>query len=217
MMLNHIYKIIESKIGLLVIGFILTTLVGTYINEKYHQKTWEERQNSELLKRKLDKQESLVNDVSTMISNRAFRLERLLWSLEYHDEREKNILNDKKAENINKLWSDYYSTVISWNENYKMHYVRLKYLAGNKVAAAFYVSENEANSGNTKTLYGKFVQAHGAMLDLRNCVLGNQGGHEEKYKIAKKCFSDLTKSIDSFLFELYISLDENARNIIHKK
>ena len=214
MIQNSFFKILESKVGLLLVGFVLTTIFGTFINERFHQKTWEETQNHELLKRKLDKQEELVKDVSTLISQRSFHLERLGWAVEYHTEKEKNNIDQAKKEKIAKLWDEYYSTVILWNENYKMYHIKLKYLADTNTADMFYISEKEANSANPDTIYGKFVQTHIAMLDLKNCALEGCNQHEKNYKLVSQKLEDLTVSIDKFLFLLYKSLDQNAHKVV---
>jgi hypothetical protein len=210
---NRLFKILESKLGMLVIGFVLTTMLGTYISERFQQKNWEETQNAEFLRRKLDKQEALINDVSKLISNRAFRLERLEWALEDHVNHRKK-LDDKERERLMGLWDDYYSKVIAWNENYKMHYIKLKYLAGDTVASMFYVSELEARGEEPTTVYGKFVQAHNAMLDLRYAVLEGRDQQQEKYQLVERRISTLNAGVDDFLLELYTSLDENARRLV---
>jgi len=67
------------------------------------------------------------------------------------------------------------------------------------------------------TVYGKFVQAHNAMLALRYAVLEGQNQQQEKYDLVERRIGTLNAGVDDFLLELYTSLDENTRHLVDRK
>lgn len=47
MMFSDLLKLLNSKFFLLIIGFILTGLVGSYLNYRFQEETWERQADHE--------------------------------------------------------------------------------------------------------------------------------------------------------------------------
>src|SRR5215471_8048349 len=73
-------KFLKSKIGLLVLGFVLTTVCGAIINGMYANSTWKRDKRFELLKAELQKHDELLSDLTKILGTRTFRLQRVLWA-----------------------------------------------------------------------------------------------------------------------------------------
>jgi len=205
---NLIYKFANGKIGLMVIAFLLTSIFGSSINYLYQRTTWEREQQIEFLKRSLDKHEKLVNDLSELISGRAFHMERVIWAIENHiDEQRPITIKERKI--IEDLWNRYYRTVIDWNENFRVHFSRLRYVTGKDMAKLFYKGELESKEKNTTSVYGYFRSAHKATLSLyRYSQDPNRKNAKDLLETARSRKDELYEMIDRFLLSMHDSLDK---------
>jgi hypothetical protein len=202
----------NSRLGLLLIGFLLTTVFGTIINNFYGRATWEREKNYELLKRSLDRNDKLVEDLSAKMGARAMKLLRVFWAVEtppaaYQDPNEREKI-------IKQRWEDYDKSVIDWNENLRVFISKLYYLAGPETARLFYISEEGSTEPErAATVYGHFQRAHYAVKELKNTPFKPDSADWQKlHQTAEQSIQQLYKKIDVFLLSLYSSLDFRARN-----
>lgn len=205
--LIHLFlKFADSKIGLMFIGFVLTTFLGTSINYLYQTSTWRRTQQFEVLKRSLDKHDKLVDSLAELMSSRAYRLERFFWALESLVDKP-GPLTEKALQKIEKRRKEYYDEVISWNEKFRVEYSRLLYLTDKKTANKFYVSEEESKKVDTKTVYGYFRTAHNGTVELYNCFLQEPRCQDAKYLSEKTAAEQnrLYKELEDFLKVLHKS------------
>src|SRR4030088_1934559 len=71
-----------SNIGMLVAGFILTTVCGGIINTLHTQATWKRDKGFELFKSQLTKHDELLTDLSKTTGARVYRVQRVLWNFD---------------------------------------------------------------------------------------------------------------------------------------
>jgi hypothetical protein len=50
---KSLFEIINSPFSLLAAGFLFTTLVGSYINNSFHEKSWQNQARFEIFKERL--------------------------------------------------------------------------------------------------------------------------------------------------------------------
>src|SRR3954447_19346682 len=110
-----------SGLGLLMLGFFLTTVCGTFINWRYSTATWKREKNFELFKGQLAKHDELLSDFTRVIGARVFRLQRVVWLMDPPVKPEPETWELKKDDDQNdddqKLktrWDKYYETVAEW-------------------------------------------------------------------------------------------------------
>jgi hypothetical protein len=200
---------INSSIGLLLIGFLLTTICGTIINNFYGKATWEREKKFELLKRSLDRNEKLIEDISVKMGTRAMRLLRAFWAIEtsqYQD-------SQGREKVIKERWEEYAKSVIDWNENLRVYVTKLSYLAGPETARLFYISEEgSTEKERAETVYNHFQRAHYAVKELKDLPFKPDSENWQKvHKTAEQSIQQLYKKIDVFLLNLFTTLDFRAR------
>lgn len=173
--IKAIGKFINSQIGLLFLGFILTTILGTYFTERIQHKAWE-RQNEfeirwqnfewernrkfEILKRKIDDGEKSLEEISDLINIRYFRLH--------------NVFSNILAKDVNaakRNWQEYMETVELWNVKLIINQNKLARLVSKEISLEFNNYETDIkNLHNPKSIHGKFFIAHNKILLLLNCL-----------------------------------------------
>jgi hypothetical protein len=215
--MDKIIRFFSGKVGILLLGFILTTGCGAVINWLHTRSTWNREKRFELLTRKLVKHEELLTSLSTVVGARVFRLQRVLWALEAPSPSPPGAVwqvDDAAKKRINDCWNDYYLTVIDWNLNYRNYATRIRFLAGPEVADNFFVGDaSGARRAKTGTVAGSFEQAHEKVKELRDSTLGSTAvDRTNLYDQAKRSVDHLYNKVDSFVAELYSALDEHARS-----
>ena len=204
-------KFLNSKIGLLLLGFVLTTVFGAIIANVQSHTTWKRDKRFELLKQLLDRHEELRAELSRVTGARAFETERVLYALEPPMEPYQN--DHERGERIKKAWDAYYATVVDWNRDYRRHVARIRHLAGIDVAQRFYISDEESKSPETKTLCGHFVRTHHALRRFKAAPYQPDDPHwQELHGSARKAIDQLYHHIDEFLLHLFAALDDRVKS-----
>jgi hypothetical protein len=207
---NPIMRFVNSKIGLLITGFVFTTLCGAIINNIYSKSMWNREQEQIMLTRLLNKHENLLEEISILMGARIYRLERVLWALEIPFNNLE--LNEEVHKRIMDRWDEYYAKVIEWNEKFRSYYVKVRYLAGEDLAKKLYISEKESSDPSSTTVYGKLVNAHYAVKNLRDYIISGTVPDSMLYFIAKSKVEEAYTAIDNFLIEMYFILDMRAKS-----
>lgn len=173
--IKTIWKFINSQLGLLVLGFILTTILGTYFTERIQRKSkerqiefeiqrqnfeWERNRKFEILKRKIDDGEKSLEEISDLINLRYFRLHKVF----------SNILS-KDVNSARKNWKEYMETVELWNVKLIINQNKLARLVSKEISLEFnnYETDNKSLQ-DANSIHGKFFIAHNKVLSLLNCL-----------------------------------------------
>ncbi|MFZ2087005.1 MAG: hypothetical protein WAU47_00390, partial [Desulfobaccales bacterium] len=157
----------NSSLGLLLIGFLLTTVCGTIINNFYNRATWEREKRFELLKRSLDRNDKLLEDISVTMSTRAMKLLRVFWAIETSPGAYKT--PDERKHIVVERWEEYGKSVVDWNEHLRVYITKINYLAGPETARLFYISEEgSTKEERAETVYTFFQRAHYAVKELKD-------------------------------------------------
>ena len=202
----------NSAIGLLLIGFLLTTVFGTIINNFYSKATWEREKKFELLKRSLDRNEKLLEDISVTMGTRAFKLMRAFWAIETPPAGYRT--PEERKQVIAQRWEEYSKAVVDWNEHLRVYVSKITYLAGEDTARLFYISEEgSTEKERAGTVYNQFQRAHYAVKELKDMPYEpNSEKWQKGHELAEKSIQQLYKKIDVFLVNLYRALDFRARS-----
>lgn len=144
----------------MLVGFLLTTVAGSYINHRYQRASSERQQRFEQLKRTLDKQELLLDSLSELVAARHYWLTKVYLVLRDHD----------PPERVEEVWGEYFPKVTDWNLQLRVNWTKLHRLADEETAARFFTVEDDQEFDPPETVHGQFRYAHVAVLDLRHCV-----------------------------------------------
>ena len=145
-MLDKIWKVLNSKLAILLIGFLLSGLVGTYINDKYQRATFQREKRFLILSKSIEDSSKFIEQISGRINKRFFGLQRVLRVIEKGDL--------PKGKDI---WQQYYSSVIEWNQNVNADYGKLIRLFGEEISKEYLDYQDEIRGNAPLSIHGKFV------------------------------------------------------------
>ncbi len=213
-MSKNIANFFKSNVGLLVLGFILTTICGGFINEMHTRSTWKRDKRFELLGRELTKHEELLSDLTKVVGARTFRLQRVVFAMDSPDSPAPETwqLNDEAKNKLNARWDEYYQTVIDWNLNYRSYATKIRVLAGEDVANEFFsAAATGARRAGSQTVCGGFEQTHDVVVELKKTALTAQIDRA-KHDQAQREVDDLYDRVDRFVTRLYRALGDKEQS-----
>lgn len=173
--LKSFWKFLNTQVGLLLLGFALTTIIGSYFADWFQRKNWERQaafeaqrqgfewersKRFEILKRKLDEGQKSLEEISDLINLRFFRLQNVY----------EQIINGN-LQSAKSKWQNYMDTVEQWNVKLIINQNKLKRLVGDSVSSEFnnYETDNY-DLKNPKAIHGEFFVAHKKVKDLLKCL-----------------------------------------------
>jgi hypothetical protein len=108
-MMKNFVNFLSSGVGLLVLGFLLTTGGGTLLNHFIQKSTFENERSFQMYKMRLEEAKSLQKALLESSTARVFYLEQILARLGNPNQ---------KPEDTKKFWHERYSDVKdNWNKN----------------------------------------------------------------------------------------------------
>lgn len=99
MRLGHV----AGQIVLLVVGFLLTTVVGGFLSYLYQRRSW----HAQRLDEQRDAAMNVFQDISRTLDKRLYCMRRVDWAL----------ARGEAGETLEKAWDPYRQIVVDWNEN----------------------------------------------------------------------------------------------------
>ena len=174
-MLKSIWKFLNSQFGLLLLGFALTTVIGSFFADWFQRKNWERQatfeamrqdfewersKRFEIIRRKLDDGQAALESISDLINLRFFRLQKAYESI---------VAKDLKGASNN--WKNYMKSVEEWNVKLIINQNKLRRLVNEKISEEFNDYETDDPSlTDPKTIHGKFFIAHKKVRNLLHCL-----------------------------------------------
>jgi hypothetical protein len=103
-----LWDFLNSHFGLLVIGFIFTTVVGSLLSVVFQRASWKRQTRVDLYRKRSEEGTSFLDELSELIGRRFFALQRYLWAIE-----------DRDSYNFEEVKKAYYEIVAGWNTKIK--------------------------------------------------------------------------------------------------
>lgn len=202
---NKFWGFLNSNFFLLILGFVLSTILGTFLSDRLQTRAWErqkkvekERQDYEwkrekkfeILKRKLDDGQSTLEEISDLINVRFYRLQNTYINIA-----------QGSVNAANASWKDYFETVEEWNVKLIINQNKIRRLVNEEESILF--NNYETDSPDLKvaySLHGKFYLVHQEILDLLRCLqrANCDINQSEKDKV-RQLLRDLDYQSDAFI------------------
>jgi hypothetical protein len=173
----------NEKIGLLIVGFLLTTVFGGFLGYLLKQRSWQIEVEHSLHKSRYDEGVKFLDGLSDQIGSRFYLLQRLVWAIEDKDKR--SILEREK---------EYFASVAEWNSSFWRNRNKIRLLANEEQADAFLNYRDDSAGDEPTSLHYKFVAAHRAVMKAKTAY--------ELLPIAKKQLEELNWKSSVFLERL---------------
>ena len=207
---KSLFDIINSPFLLLVAGFLFTTLVGSYINNSFHEKSWKSKARFEIFKERFKEDSEAQNSILSLSNKRIFLLRRIYFEL-----------TENRLQSARKIWKEYFSVVNEWNNNVKTNANLLSLLFDSQSSSDIPISDvfldnTENRESNPKSLHHKFRMAHDAILSVMECMKSNcsQSEKDRLLKEADKRMDALGIAHDEFSVLLRKSLKAKESELL---
>jgi len=191
-MKNKIIGIINSKIFLLILGFVLTGLVGSCLNQRFQEETWKRQTSYEVMKKQLDQTYKVIEEITLHVNERFYSMQKVFWSLE-----------DSEQENAQLNWIEYNKIKDDWNIKLGNYRSKIKILLNSQLAYDL-LGENDAKDYVDKNcLHSLFVVTH---YKLKQLLEYNSPDEEERKKVelvALNSLRELSEYIGVFSDKCY--------------
>jgi len=147
----------NEKIWLLILGFVLTTVLGGVLGYLLKQRSWQIETEHSFHKTRYEEGVKFLDGLSDQTGRRFFLLQRYLWAIEEGDK--------KKVFDLEK---EYFASVLEWNSSFWRNRNRIRLLASEEQASAFLSYNDDTTSDHPKSLHYKFVAAHRAVINAKD-------------------------------------------------
>lgn len=94
----------------LVVGFLLTTVLGGLLGLLFQRRTWTHQHHVERLERERQEATKVFEELSTLLDRRLYRMRRLWWAA-------KDRANGNETAALDKARDDYTDVLFVWNDN----------------------------------------------------------------------------------------------------
>lgn len=214
-LLKHLWNFFNSNVGLLLLGFVLTTVIGGFFVDWIQQRTWErqvaleQKRNDyewernkkfELLKVKIEEGQDSLEEISELVNLRLFSLQKVFESLAEGD-----------LSSGVKKWSEYAPIVEKWNTKLNIYQNRLERLVDKETALQFNNYETDNLGSNKPTsLHGLFFVAHKRVRSLLECM------KKPGCVVSKEMINDAAYALKELDFTSDRFIDTVSQKFIHK-
>jgi hypothetical protein len=187
---------LETKSGLVILGFLATTVCGTLLNNQIQTRQSENEHSFEIYKMRLSEAKNLQAQLLKNSSARSFYLQQVMTRLEHTEE--------YQAGEILKYWNDRVApTKDSWNKDINYQHAQARVLFTPALADMLLVNkENQPITHDEvlekldeetfkktlpRSLHGAFVDAHATLFFLlHKCVKPGDCDRDHLKKLAEE-------------------------------
>ncbi|QUX92503.1 hypothetical protein CYL31_14325 [Marinomonas sp. A3A] len=191
-MASKFWTFLNSQIFLLVVGFLLTGMVGHYLTTKYQDASWERDRKYEVFKQEIEEAKKTLEEVNLHISDRTYSLQKVHWKLESRD------LDGAVVE-----YGKYIDIKDNWNKKIRIYRNKLKRLVDHDLAFLLLDSENSVNVPKKESVHAYFADAHTKTRSWLKCLKSNCDDISKKEKMAYDSLKELFQTTDYFIDESY--------------
>jgi hypothetical protein len=147
--LNAVWKFVNAPLGLLLLGFTFTTVLGGVLTTRFQQMTWERQARLALFEKRYDEGVKFLDELSNLIGKRYFLLQRYLWAI-----------RDRENYNLDKASEDYFASVVEWNTQLRTMRNKARLLIGEAPALRLLDYGDDSRPDHPSSLHYIFAKAH---------------------------------------------------------
>jgi hypothetical protein len=180
------WRFINSNFGLLIAGFVLTTILGGLLSWWFQHLSWERETRLELYSKRYDEGVNFLEDISKLTEKRLYWLQQWLWAIEGRGK-------------LDEIEIEYFKVADEWNVRLRTTRSKIRLLIGEQYANDFLYYEDEAKMVKTKGIHSFFVKAHLLVLDVKAKRAKATEAQQEIDRLNRACTTFLEKLTNVFL------------------
>jgi hypothetical protein len=150
----------------------------------------------------LDEGFSLIDELGTLIGERFFGLQRVVWASE-----------SQQPLQIEDTWDEYYAVVLQWNRRLIVNRARILRIFGADEARRFLNYSDENQPSLPQSVHGHFRKAHEAVLSLSQCVQTKCKDESRLLNASRQALNDLDILTDEYVERLAATLVSQAESM----
>jgi hypothetical protein len=150
---TNLWEGLNSKFGLLLMGFILTTIAGGLISSWLQRATWYRQTRVDLYRQRYEEGAQFLDDLSKQLGNRFFQMQRYLW-----------IIEDANDDKLREIEADYFKTVTEWNSTFWMNRNKIRLLVGEAQAKRFLDYQDDVHPTYPRSIHYRFKETHNYVI-----------------------------------------------------
>jgi hypothetical protein len=182
-----IWAVLNSNFVLLLLGFILTTIAGGLISYWLQRQSWKRQTRVDLYRKRYEEGTQFLNDLSKLVGNRHFQMQRYLWAIE-----------DKKDDSLRDVEAEYFETVAEWNATFWMNRNKIRLLVGEAQAKQFLDYADDVRT-HPRSIQYQFANAHSAVVKAKNGEVDIRRAQGEVTRLNWACSRFLEDLTTNFL------------------
>ncbi|MCX5698852.1 MAG: hypothetical protein NTX01_04060 [Candidatus Omnitrophica bacterium] len=188
----NINNILNSKFTLLIAGFILTGIVGSFLNYQFQKEAWKRQAHYEVVKRQLDQTQEAVEKILLLANKRFYAMQKVFWSLEGF-----------KIEEAKRRWEEYNSVRDEWSIMVSNFRSKIKVFLSPELSYELLDKDDARNYKNKESLHALFVVAHYQLKEFMKYSDSNSQQRRKAELEALDTLSELGKHIGDFSERCY--------------
>jgi hypothetical protein len=182
--LRGVWKFVNTPLGLLLLGFSFTTVLGGILTARLQQMSWERQTQLALFEKRYDEGAKLLDELSNLVGRRYFLLQRYLWAIQ-----------DRESYDLQKVSEDYFASVIEWNTKIRTMRNKTRLLIGEAPARRLLDYDDDGRPESPSSLHYIFAKVHasvGRAKSDRNEIDGSLREVERLNFICSELMEDFT-------------------------
>jgi hypothetical protein len=183
-MWQSLWEKLGTDQGLVILGFVLSSLLGGLVAYLFQQLSWRRQAKLDLYGQRYRDGNEFLDRLSSRIDRRYFALKRLLWAVEEDAEPGKLAARERA----------YFKTVIEWNNNLRAMHNRVRLVIGEAEALAFLDYEDDYRQEDPRSLHYQFLLAHRALMQAK--------ADRSLLDVARREADRLNWTLSSFLYDV---------------
>lgn len=216
--MDKFWKFLNAPITIVVLGFLLSTLLGAYLTTEFQEESWERQKHFEqarqdfewerekkfeILRRKLDEGQRSLEDISDLINKRFTRMHKVFEAVIKED-----------TQLATSRWDKYMETVEEWNVKLIINQNKLKRLVSSEMSVEFQNYETDNINIKPVSIHGKFFHTHRSLSKLLQCLSkANCSNTKDQILETNQMFRDLDFHTDSFVDRVSDTFLERATDL----
>ncbi len=182
----RLWQFLNSNLGLLIVGFVFTSILGGSLSWWFQHLSWERETRFELYSKRYDEGIIFLEDLSNLTDRRLYWLQQWLWAIE----------GKGKLEEIE---SEYFKVGDEWNTRLRTNRNKIRLLIGERYANDFLHLANESKMNKTESIHSFFVKVHLLVLDVRAKRIKAAEAQLEISNLNRTCTKFLEELTNAFL------------------
>lgn len=189
-------SILNAPFTLLIFGFLLSGVLGTYLSYLFQNNAWKQKIRHEIALYQLEETKSTIEDILILGRKRFYAMQKVYWALESYD-------TSAAQEN----WQAYCAIKDEWNISIENYRSKIKVLLDSDLAYSL-LDQNDARRYTSQpSVHASFVKTHNVLKRFYECPQNSETRRQLEGDTLNSltCLSDTLRTFSENCYGAYKS------------